>query len=101
VSDERMFPVLWQWRNWDQERAVVAAGCPRNVPWRLLAPHEQQALRNHDQSLEKLASRGGLGPSEMVAVIEGRGLSWVLKADEVACVTRLLAYVRELPPAGR
>ena len=30
------------------------------IPWKSIAPHEKQALINHGQSLEKLASRGGL-----------------------------------------
>lgn len=38
----------------------------RYVPWSLIAAHEGQALQNHcGQSLEKLASRGGLSPEEL------------------------------------
>jgi hypothetical protein len=40
----------------------------------LLAPHEKQAKKNHDQTLERLAQRGGLSFCEMVAIIEG--VSW-------------------------
>jgi hypothetical protein len=47
-------------------------GCPSWVPWDFLAPHEAWAWKNHEQTLEKLASRGGLCASEMVAVVEGR-----------------------------
>lgn len=43
-----------------------------SIPWRAIAPHERQALRNHDQSLETLARRGGLSPCEAVAVLEDR-----------------------------
>jgi hypothetical protein len=43
-----------------------------SVPWSLLAPHEAQAVRNHSQSLERLAQRGGLSACEALAVIEGR-----------------------------
>jgi hypothetical protein len=42
------------------------------IPWVLIAPHERQALLNHDQSLAKLASRGGLSCCEAVAVLEDR-----------------------------
>jgi len=45
---------------------------PESVPWRLLAPHEAQALKNHGQTLERLAERGGLCLSEIVAVLEDR-----------------------------
>lgn len=42
-----------------------------SVPWWLIAPFEPQARHNHDQSLEHLASRGGLDPCEMLHVIHG------------------------------
>jgi hypothetical protein len=37
----------------------------------MLAPHEEQARRNHSQTLQRLAERGGLGPNEMLAVMDG------------------------------
>lgn len=42
------------------------------IPWDLIAPHEAQAQRNHSQSLERLAERGGLSSCEAMAVIENR-----------------------------
>ena len=39
------------------------------IPWESIATHEAQALRNHGQSLEKLASRGGLSWCEALAVL--------------------------------
>ncbi len=45
-----------------------------DIPWSVIGPHEEQAKRNHCQSLEQLARRGGLSPGEAVAVIEG--FSW-------------------------
>lgn len=44
----------------------------KSVPWEVMQPHELQTLRNHSQSLERLASRGGVTPEEAVAIIEGR-----------------------------
>jgi hypothetical protein len=58
----RPFPIIRDYK----ERA---AGLPTNVPWEIVAPHEAQAQRNHDQSLEVLASRGGLSPCELFAVM--------------------------------
>jgi uncharacterized small protein (DUF1192 family) len=55
------------------------------VPWQMLAPHEPQALANHQQTLERLAERGGLGWAEMLCVLEGR--SWQkrsVSSDELA-----------------
>jgi hypothetical protein len=64
------------------------------IPWSVIAPHELQAQRNHDQSLQRLAERGGLSPCEAVAVLEGR--AWH-RMDKAAALLRL----RELsaPPA--
>lgn len=45
-----------------------------SIPWAMIAPHEAQAKTNHDQSLERLAERGGLSPGEAVAVLDG--LRW-------------------------
>lgn len=42
------------------------------IPWAVIAPHEGQALKNHQQTLERLAQRGGLDPAEAVAVLEDR-----------------------------
>jgi hypothetical protein len=43
-----------------------------SIPWSIIAPYEKQAINNHDQSLEVLASRGGLDPLEAVAVLTGK-----------------------------
>lgn len=45
---------------------------PKSIAWSLIAPHEQQAHRNHDQTLKRLAERGGCGPDELVAILEDR-----------------------------
>lgn len=42
------------------------------VPWRMMAPHEAQAYRNHSQSLSELARRCGLSICEALAVVEDR-----------------------------
>ena len=42
------------------------------IPWAMMAPHEAQAAKNHLQSLETLARRGGLGRCEACAVLEDR-----------------------------
>jgi hypothetical protein len=55
----------------------------RNVPWAFVAPHEEQALRNHDQTLRRLAERGGLGPAEMLLVLQGKELQ-DLTTEELA-----------------
>ena len=50
---------------------VRRIGGQRTVPWEFLLPHEQQALHNHGQTLERLAERGGLGWGEMLDIVNG------------------------------
>lgn len=40
------------------------------IPWDMLSPHAAQATRNHGQTLERLAQRGGLGVSEAIAILQ-------------------------------
>jgi hypothetical protein len=44
------------------------------LPWEMILPHDKQARRNHDQTLQRLAERGGLSACEALAVLEDR--SW-------------------------
>jgi hypothetical protein len=75
---ERMFPVLWPWQR-DRVRALEAMEAPREVPWALVERHERQALRNHTQTVQRLAERGGLSLQELVDVLSGS--SWATSAD--------------------
>jgi len=64
---ERMFPIL---------EGAYAKSNGAMVPWAFVAPHERQALRNHDQTLERLAEGGGLGWSEVECVVLDK--PWVI-----------------------
>ncbi len=60
------------------------------IPWAVIAPHERQAQRNHSQTLEVLAARGGLAPCEAVAVLEDR--RWrSMPANEALALLKELA----------
>ncbi len=62
------------------ERRYPIQGGP-SVPWEFMAPHEAQARKNHGQTLERLAERGGLGCDEAWVIVHG--LSWdALHAEE-------------------
>ena len=52
---------------------VLQPGKPQEyIPYNIIAPHEAQAMRNHDQSLQRLAERGGLDWSEILAVLKDK-----------------------------
>ncbi len=87
------FRVLWQCCRHEVSE-MRQLGCPRRVPWDFVEPHEAQVRHNHDQTLARLHERGGLSPAEIVAVVTGRGLSFVFDTSDVACVPELLALLR-------
>lgn len=51
---------------------IMGSQLMSNIPWAMIAPHEQQAQSNHGQSLDRLAERGGLAASEAIDILEGR-----------------------------
>jgi len=70
--------------------------CPKTVPWHRIAPYEQQARKNHDQTLERLAERGGLDPFEILAVVSGfRWDYYYNKFSLKETVDLLLKWLRE------
>jgi len=70
-----------------------------SIPWSLIAPHEKQALKNHDgQSLEKLASRGGLSWREALAVLEDRPFGDRLEEGEARSLVLAMVPGLEVAP---
>jgi hypothetical protein len=47
-------------------------GKGERFPMSLFRPHEEQAQKNHYQSLDRLAERGGLDWSEALAILKDR-----------------------------
>lgn len=95
-TDTPMFPIM---------------GGP-SVPWEVMLPHENQAQKNHGQTLRRLAERGGLGPHEAWAVVNGLSFfkhskgeveSWENKWREFAAQTnrRYERLERELSEAKK
>lgn len=66
--------------------------CPSSIPWKMIEPCEAQAQRNHDQSLTRLAERGGLSPVEAYAVLRGIPYPYGNR-DEMQ--KRAIAYLNE------
>lgn len=55
-------------------RRFPVQGLDCSVPWSVVAPFEARAQRNHGgQTLERLADRGGLSPTELWCVVHGVG----------------------------
>ena len=72
------------------------------IPYNIIAPHEAQAMRNHGgQSLQRLAERGGLDWTEILAVLRDKtwremGYGLHCSKEEVdQAKEAVLAYVRE------
>ena len=42
------------------------------IPWEMISPHEKQSQINHQQSLTRIAQRGGFARCEAIAVLEDR-----------------------------
>lgn len=76
VAPTRLFPILQSYA--DMQRIVrdaVKYAVPAivlTVPWDLMLGHAEQAMKNHYQTLGRLAEHGGLSASEAVAVLEDR-----------------------------
>ncbi len=89
TEGSRRFPLLLD--QCDRERY------PSSIPWSVIEPHEHQALRNHDQTLERLAERGGLGPDELLAVLTGKRFRDVGRLPSIEIYARLASLL--LPDA--
>lgn len=94
-QNAKTFPVLWQSLTHAERYRMQQRGCPRTVPWSFVEPHRAQAKRNHDQTLERLAQRGGLSPAEIVALVTGRPLRRFMGGRDSDWVPELLALLAE------
>ena len=62
------------------------------IPWECIQPHEEQALKNHGQTLKRLAERGGLDWTEALAVLEDR--KWI-RMDESEAKEKVLEITEQ------
>ncbi len=56
------------------------------IPWAMISPHEARAHKNHSQSLEELARRGGLGALEALWILDEAGWDSSRMEEHVAMV---------------
>lgn len=80
---------------------IMGATIVSEIPFAMLVPHEQQAMKNHGQTLERLAQRGGLGVSEAIDILEGRrwGSSAVCLENERYLINKVREWRAAPPPA--
>jgi hypothetical protein len=90
MTKERMFPILLS-----AEQKKEFPNCPKEISWNLIASHEVQARRNHFQTLEELAERGGLSPAELMCVIHDHDFIPEIKSEH--SVMWLLGFMG-IPP---
>jgi hypothetical protein len=89
------FPILSQ--HYASNYAIVKRA-PGSLPWAMVEEHAAQCVKNHDQSVARLAERGGLDPWEAVAEHE---LEKILAPDIVTALWSLHdAWVRRHTPVS-
>lgn len=55
----------------ERRHAPMPVDSGPSIPWAIIEPHEQQAQKNHDQSLQTLYDRGGLSAGEALCIMGG------------------------------
>ena len=63
------------------------------IPLDIIKLHENQAIRNHSQTLERLAERGGLGWIEALCVLEDREYDFHTKLTEDIARIKVLEII--------
>ena len=64
------------------------------IPLDAIKPHEKQAIRNHTQTLKRLAERGGLGWIEALCVLEDREYDFHTKLTEMSARIKVLEIIK-------
>jgi hypothetical protein len=88
-KEEKQFPVLMpNYIEWRIEKI-------KSIPWNTIKPHEKQAIKNHSQSLETLAERGGLDWIELYAVLTDRSLKDVDSVEMRVARNKVLKIIED------
>lgn len=88
----KTFPVMLD-LDYRRRKQLSALACPTSVPWAFIEQFSRTVKYNHSQTLERLAERGGLGPSEMMAAITN-DTKWWDEPDE-KCIPALKEAIRD------
>ena len=74
---------------------VLGTNPQEYVPYDMLVPHEAQALKNHTQTLLRLAERGGLGWGEILAILMGKPWSFAARIRKEKAKEIVLSLVEK------
>jgi len=73
----------------------------KTIPFRLIKPYEDRVRRNHSQSLERLAQRGGLGAIELYAAIREIPLNEAMRNVSAEDARRIInQWIKEIEDRG-
>ena len=65
-----------------------------NVPYELVKRHEKQAMLNHgNQTVERLAERGGLSIVELACVLENKSFDYDMKEEKAEYIVSGLIHM--------
>lgn len=70
----------------------------QSVPWKAVEPHSEQAMKNHSQTLGRLAERGGLSWKELYYVLTDSPFQYAKR--EQADYKRLTLDLLEVEPCN-
>lgn len=63
------------------------------VPLDAIKSHEKQAIINHNQTLERLAERGGLSWVELLFVLKDEHYNYKIQLSEMSARTKVLEII--------
>jgi hypothetical protein len=75
---------------------ILGSNPKEYIPLDIVKPHEKQAIRNHSQTLKRLAERGGLGWIEALCILEDREYDFHTKLTENSARIKVLEIVNLL-----
>lgn len=100
MTAEPLFPIFNPFSSLKEFHAAGGVLFVCHIPWSLIAPHEQQAEKNHSQSLRRLAERGGLSACEALAVLENRDWRAIPRVEAHAALAMRIASYQLSEGAG-
>lgn len=75
---------------------ILDSGPKEYIPLDVIKSHEKQAIKNHSQTLKRLAERGGLGWIEALCVLEDREYDFHTKLTEEDARIKVLEIINTI-----